>query len=131
MALQDITITGSIGTYPTLSYGQKMYVSSTDEESFQIEEVIGSNGGSMPNLFGQTSSIDLYSNINQQWSGSTLTPVGIVDYTHSSQDEFINGELSGSALEVSHQSLVDAQCQTFLEVNTTEVTMIHFYIILL
>ena len=37
MALQDITITGSIGTYPTLSYGQKMYVSSTDEQSFPIE----------------------------------------------------------------------------------------------
>jgi len=121
MALKDITITGSIGTYPTLSYGQKMYVSSTDEQSFPIEEAIGSNGGSMPNLLGQTSSIDLYSNINQQWSGSINTPVGIVNYIHSSQDEFINGELSGSALEVSHQSLVDAQCQTFLEVNTTEV----------
>jgi hypothetical protein len=118
MALQDITITGSIGTYPTLSYGQKMYVSSTDEESFPIEEVIGSNGGSMPNLFGQTSSIDLYSPINQQWSGSTLTPVGIVNYIHSSQDEFINGELSGSALEVSHQSLVDKDCETYLTVST-------------
>jgi hypothetical protein len=122
MALQDITITGSIGTYPTLSYGQKMYVSSTDEESFPIEEVIGSNGGSMPNLFGQTSSIDLYSPINQQWSGSTLTPVGIVNYIHSSQDEFINGELSGSALEVSHQSLVDKDCEVYLTVDTTPTT---------
>ena len=120
MALKDITITGSIGTYPTLSYGQKMYVSSTDEQSFPIEKAIGSNGGSMPNLFGQTSSVDLYSNIDQQWSGSINTPVGIVNYVHSSQDEFVNGELSGSALEVSHQSLVDAQCETFLEVNTTE-----------
>jgi hypothetical protein len=122
MALKDITITGSIGTYPTLSYGQKMYVSSTDEQSFPIEKAIGSNGGSMPNLFGQTSSVDLYSNIDQQWSGSINTPVGIVNYIHSSQDEFVNGELSGSALEVSHQSLVDAQCETFLEVNTTETT---------
>jgi len=122
MALQDITITGSIGTYPTLSYGQKMYVSSTDEESFPIEEVVGSNGGSMPNLFGQTSSVDLYSPINQQWSGSILTSVGIVDYIHSSQDEFINGELSGSALEVSHQSLVDKDCEVYLTVDTTPTT---------
>jgi hypothetical protein len=121
MALKNIIITGSIGTYPTLSYGQKMYISSTDEESFPIEKAIGSNGGSMPNLFGQTSSVDLYSNINQQWSGSTLTPVGMVDYIHLSQDEFVNGEFSGSALEVSHQSLVDPQCETFLEVNTTEI----------
>ena len=118
MALKDITITGSIGTHPTLSYGQKMYVSSTDEQSFPIEEAIGSNGGSMPNLFGQTSSIDIYSPINQQWSGSTLTPVGMVDYIHSSQDEFINGEFSGSALEVSHQSLVDKDCETYLTVST-------------
>jgi len=118
MALKDITITGSIGTHPTLSYGQKMYVSSTDEQSFPIEEVIGSNGGSMPNLFGQTSSIDIYSPINQQWSGSTLTPVGMVNYIHSSQDEFINGEFSGSALEVSHQSLIDKDCETYLTVST-------------
>jgi hypothetical protein len=118
MALQNIIITGSIGTYPTLSYGQKMYVSSTDEESFPIEEVIGSNGGSMPNLFGQTTSSNLFSPINQQWSGSILTPVGMVDYIHSSQDEFINGELSGSVLEVSHQRLVDAQCETYLKVST-------------
>jgi hypothetical protein len=119
MALQDITITGSIGTYPTLSYGQKMYVSSTDEESFPIEKAIGSNGGLMPNLYGQTSSIGLFSPINQQWSGSILTSVGIVDYIHSSQDEFINGELSGSALEVSHQSLVDKDCEVYLTVDTT------------
>lgn len=118
MALQNIIITGSIGTYPTLSYGQKMYVSSTDEESFPIEEAIGSNGGSMPNLFGQTSSIGLFSPINQQWSGSINTPVGIINYIHSSQDEFINGELSGSILEVSHQRLIDAQCETFLKVST-------------
>jgi hypothetical protein len=122
MALKDITITGSIGTYPTLSYGQKMYVSSTDEQSFPIEKAIGSNGGSMPNLFGQTSSVDLYSNIDQQWSGSINTPVGIVNYIHSSQDEFVNGELSGSILEVSHQSLIDEQGETFLEVNTTGTT---------
>jgi hypothetical protein len=122
MALKDITITGSIGTYPTLSYGQKMYVSSTDEESFPIEKVIGSNGGSLPNLFGQTSSVDLYVNVDQQWSGSIDTPVGIVNYIHSSQDEFVNGEFSGSALEVSHQSLIDEQCEILLKVNTTGTT---------
>jgi hypothetical protein len=121
MALKDITITGSIGTYPTLSYGQKMYVSSTDEESFPIEEAVGSNGGSMPNLFGQTSSVDLYVNIDQKWSGYNDTQAGLVAYTQSFQSEFINGELSGSVLTVSNGELTDPDCRQFLEVNTTEV----------
>ena len=43
MSLKDITITGSIGTYPTLSYGQKEYISSTDQQSFPIEKITGSS----------------------------------------------------------------------------------------
>jgi hypothetical protein len=121
MALKNIIITGSIGTYPTLSYGQKMYVSSTDEESFPIEEVIGSNGGSMPNLFGQTSSLDLYVNIDQKWSGYNDTQVGLVAYTQSFQSEFINGELSGSVLTVSNGNLNDPYCQEILKVSTVNI----------
>jgi len=127
MALQDITITGSIGTYPTLSYGQKTYISSTDQESFPLETVTGSNGGSFPDLLGQTSSIGLFSPINQQWSGYNDTIAGLVAYTHSIQDEFINGEFSGSEYVVSNGSLTDANCQKFLEVNTTEVTYNPFF----
>jgi hypothetical protein len=122
MALKNIIITGSIGTYPTLSYGQKMYVSSTDEESFPIEEVIGSNGGSLPNLFGQTSSVDLYVNIDQKWSGYNDTQAGLVAYTESFQNEFVNGEFSGSVLTVSNGELTDPDCHQFLEVNTEEVS---------
>jgi hypothetical protein len=121
MALKNIIITGSIGTYPTLSYGQKMYVSSTDEESFPIEEVIGSNGGSLPNLFGQTSSVDLYVNIDQKWSGYNDTQAGLVAFTQSFQNEFVNGEFSGSVLTVSRGNLNDPECVEFLEVNTTEI----------
>jgi hypothetical protein len=121
MALKNIIITGSIGTYPTLSYGQKMYVSSTDEQSFPIEEVIGSNGGSLPNLFGQTSSVDLYVNIDQKWSGYNDTQAGLVEYTQSFQNEFVNGEFSGSVLTVSRGNLNDPECEEFLQVNTTEI----------
>ena len=42
MSLQDITITGSIGSIATQSYGQRTYISSTDEQSFPIEEITGS-----------------------------------------------------------------------------------------
>jgi hypothetical protein len=122
MALKNIIITGSIGTYPTLSYGQKMYVSSTDEQSFPIEEVIGGNGGSLPNLFGQTSSVDLYVNIDQKWSGYNDTQAGLVEYTQSFQNEFVNGEFSGSVLTVSRGNLNDPECEEFLQVNITETT---------
>jgi hypothetical protein len=122
MALKNIIITGSIGTYPTLSYGQKMYVSSTDEQSFPIEEVVGGNGGSLPNLFGQTSSVDLYVNIDQQWSGYNDTQAGLVEYTQSFQNEFVNGEFSGSVLTISRGDLNDPECEEFLQVNTTETT---------
>ena len=119
MALKNIIITGSIGSYPTLSYGQKEYISSTDEQSFPIEQAVGSNGGSLPNLLGQTSSLDLFVNIDQKWSGFNHTPVGLLEYTHSIQDEFINGEFSGSSYVVTDGELVDEDCRQFLEVNTT------------
>jgi hypothetical protein len=98
-----------------------MYVSSTDEQSFPIEEVIGSNGGSLPNLFGQTSSVDLYVNIDQKWSGYNDTQAGLVEYTQSFQNEFVNGEFSGSVLTVSRGNLNDPECEEFLQVNTTEI----------
>lgn len=127
MALKNIIITGSIGTYPTLSYGQKEYVSSTDEESFPIEQAIGGNAGALPNLLGQTSSVDLFVNIDQKWSGYNDTPTGLVAFTHSIQDEFINGEFSGSAYVVTDGELVDEDCQKFLEVNTSTVTYNPFF----
>jgi hypothetical protein len=121
MSLKDITITGSIGTYPALSYGQKEYVSSTDEQSFPIEQVTGSSGGATPNFYGQYATTDLYVNVTQSWDVYDDTPVGIVFSVHNTQDEFIDGEYSGSALEVTNQSLIDADCEQFLTVNTTEL----------
>lgn len=127
MALKNIIITGSIGTYPTLSYGQKTYISSTDQQSFPIEQATGSNGGSLPNLGGQTSSVDLFTPIVQKWSGFNNTPVGLVAYTHSIQDEFINGEFSGSAYVVTDGTLNDPQCDQFLKINTTQTPYRIFY----
>ena len=121
MALKNIIITGSIGTYPTLSYGQKEYISSTDEQSFPIEHITGSNGGSMPDLNGQYSTTDLYVNITQSWDVVINTPVGLVSSVHDTQDEFINGEFSGSILEVTNQRLIDEDCEQFLKVSTVEV----------
>ena len=65
MALKDITITGSIGSYPTLSYGQKEYISSTDEQSFPLEQLTGSNAGIFPNFKGEYATTDLFVNVTQ------------------------------------------------------------------
>jgi hypothetical protein len=129
MALKDITITGSIGSYPTLSYGQKTYISSTDEESFPIEHITGSAGGSTPNFNGQYSTTDLFVNITQSWNGSIDTQVGIVDFTHNTQEEFINGEYSGSGIEVTHQRLIGEDCIQLLNVSNVPVNYKpYFYI---
>ena len=127
MALKNIIVTGSIGTYPTLSYGQKEYVSSTDEQSFPIEQIIGSNGGSMPNLMGMTASVDLYVNITQSWDVTIDTPIGLVSSVHDTQDEFINGEFSGSNQIVTTQRLIDPDCEQFLQVSTVEIDYDPFF----
>jgi hypothetical protein len=75
--------------------------------SILVGHITGSNGGTMPELFGQTQSFNYFSNITQSWSGSNLTPAGYVGYVHDSQDEFFNGELSGSVLTVTTGSLSD------------------------
>ena len=127
MALKNIIVTGSIGTYPTLSYGQKEYVSSTDEQSFPIEQITGSNGGSMPNLMGMTASVDLYVNITQSWDVTIDTPIGLVSSVHNTQDEFINGEFSGSNQIVTTQRLIDPDCEQFLQVSTVEIDYDPFF----
>ena len=113
MSLKDITITSSIGSYPTLSYGQKTYIPSTDEQSFPIETIFVGTGGSLPDLKGNISSSNLFVNIVQSWSGSVNTPVGIVEFIDSTQNEFINGQYSGSTMLISNGNL--SENNPFLE----------------
>ena len=94
---EDITITGSIQGIPGIADGQRIYTSSTDYESFPIEQITGSSGGVMPEFNG-TSSTNLYVNITQSWTGTTPSLLGDVVFTQSNQDEFFNGEFSGSIL---------------------------------
>jgi hypothetical protein len=44
-------------------------------------------------------------NLNQVWTGSTMGPLGPVTFTDSYQYEFFDGELSGSVITVTTQSL--------------------------
>lgn len=102
---QDLTITGSITTE-------------------NIYTVTGSNGGTMPDLGGVTASRGPGFNISpitQSWTEVRDTKAGLVDYTASSQHEFFDGELSGSVLTVTTQSL-NPDCDVFLTANTVYVS---------
>ena len=97
--VEDQTITGSI------------------ESGF----ITGSEGGSMPELFGQTSSVYSYPNvvnITQSWEGFTPSLSGSVPFTQSSQTEFFNGQLSGSNLVVTTGDLSDCNVE-IIQVYTT------------
>jgi hypothetical protein len=127
MALKDITITGSIGSVPSQSYGQRIYVPSTDQESIPLEQISGSDGGSIPDFKGKEYTKDLFVNISQSWSGSIDTKAGIVHFIHKSQEEFVNGEYSGSIIIASDGNLTDEDCEKFLQVNTKEVNYKPFF----
>ena len=116
---EDITITGSIRGIPGMLDGQRIFTSSTDYESFPIEQATGSSGGVMPEFNG-TASTNLYVNITQSWSGTTPSLLGNVAFTQSNQDEFFNGELSGSVITAQNGNLTDPDCEIYLRANTIE-----------
>ncbi len=69
----------------------------------QMYTISGSTGGTMPDLFGLTSSEftgNNVVNITQSWDGINSTPLGLVPFTDSTQMEFYDGELSGSYIQV-------------------------------
>jgi len=79
--------------------------------SIQMYEISSSTGGTMPDLFGLTSSQYTGNgiiNITQSWTGSTPSNLGPVLFTDSTQTEFYNGELSGSILQVTDGVLSDS-----------------------
>jgi hypothetical protein len=51
----------------------------------------------------------------QSWSESIVTPLGLVNQIHNTQDEFYNGEFSGSIIQV-----YEEQTNPFLDVSTIE-----------
>ena len=60
-------------------------------------------------------------NVTQSFSVTTPSLTGSINTIHDSQDEFYNGEFSGSTLLVSNGELNEG-CEQFKSVNTTAVT---------
>jgi hypothetical protein len=68
--------------------------------SISMYATTGSSGGTVPELFGETSSLNYYSNITQSWTGFNTTPSGAVAFTQTNQNEFFDGEFSGSLINI-------------------------------
>jgi hypothetical protein len=94
--------------------------------SIKAGTIEGTNGGSMPELFGQTSSVYSYPgvvNVNQVWYGSTPSLSGSVPFTESAQLEFFNGELSGSNLIATTGILSDCNVEIVQVYNTASLPL--------
>ena len=79
---QDITITGSI----------------------EMVYITGSTGGTFNQFNGLTNEWQ----VTQSWTGVDVSPLGDVAFTQSNQEEFYNGELSGSDYVVTNGELNEA-----------------------
>ena len=128
----QVTLTASLANIASGSTNIPYVVQDqTITASILVGHITGSNGGTMPDLFGQTQSFNYFVNITQSWSGSNLTPAGYVGYIHDSQDEFFNGELSGSVLTVTTGSLSDCNVEVIQAYSTSSIngpfTGITFY----
>lgn len=127
MSLKDITITGSIGSIASQSYGQRTYISSTDEQSFPIEQITGSQAGAWPDFTPDVNyTVGLVVNVTQSWLASNVTTLGIIPYDHNTMEEFIDGEFSGSNYTVTDGNLNDAQCEQYLYVSNTPISTVKF-----
>ncbi len=77
--------------------------------------ITGSQAGAWPSFVPNTNyTVGLVVNVTQSWSGSNTTPLGIVPYIHNTNDEFFNGEFSGSEYIVTDGVLNNQQ---FLDAN--------------
>ena len=101
--------TGSYDGIPTGQEGLNSAIQLRDLEltgSFDVASIDGGAGG-VPNPFNEYTQSLLYSEVTQSWIVENNTVSGSVFEVHNSQDEFYNGEYSGSNLTVTTQSLLD------------------------
>jgi hypothetical protein len=104
LVFQDISVSGTVA--PQWN----------DYQPGTIENFSGGTGGSFEPFNGINTSPygpngtgpENIFNITQSWTEGVVTPLGIAPTIHSSQDEFYNGEFSGSALIVTTQSLAQS-----------------------
>ena len=87
---------------PSSSYSEPYYTASVksfpfDFESSQLYRTSGGGAGEFNSIY--------INELTQSWSESIVTPLGIVNKIHSDKSEFLTGELSGSTIIATTQSL--------------------------
>ena len=88
--------------------------------SIDMAFISGGAGGSVNNLNGLNTNpyyVDNVYGVTQSWQETFIIPSGVVTQTHDSQDEFYNGEFSGSNFVVENGELNEAN--PFKQVSTT------------
>jgi hypothetical protein len=116
----NLEITASIGSKHSLLNGQNAYSASSDFESYPLYNFDGGTGGTLPNTQGNISYSGSRSNIvpiTQSYTSEKITPSGSIFTTHNTEEEFFDGNFSGSNIVATTQSL--NPLNPFLSVLTT------------
>jgi hypothetical protein len=92
---------------PTVTFTQPEYTS-----SINMYTITGSDGG-----------VFELQNVTQSWSGSYVTPFGLTPYIQSTEDEFFNGEFSGSNILVTDGKLSDCDLILNTIFNTSSISI--------
>jgi hypothetical protein len=97
-------------------YPQPLVTSSLFDYTGSIEMVFvtGGAGGSVNQYNGLTNNWE----VTQSWTQSIINPYGVDNQIHSSQDEFYNGEFSGSWINTDNGGELNLP-NTFKQVDTT------------
>jgi hypothetical protein len=86
---------------PTLSWTRPEYTGSIQHYTSST----GVSGSTIYNFSGDNGGI--YNGLTSSFTESFVGPLGLIDITHDDNMEFYNGELEGSVLTVTTQSLLD------------------------
>jgi len=106
--------------YPQPEVTQSLYDYSG---SINTAFISGGAGGSVNNLNGLNTNpyyVDNVYGVTQSWQETFIIPSGIVTQTHDSQDEFYNGEFSGSEFVVEDGEL-NPECDVYKNPSTQDI----------
>jgi hypothetical protein len=106
--------------YPQPEVTQSLYDYSG---SIDIVFISGGAGGSVNNLNGLNTNpyyVDNVYGVTQSWEETFIIPSGVVTQTHDSQDEFYNGEFSGSEFVVEDGEL-NTSCDLYKNPSTQDI----------
>ena len=91
--------------------------------SIDMAFISGGAGGSVNNLNGLNTNpyyVDNVYGVTQSWQETIVIPSGVVTQTHDSQDEFYDGEFSGSEFVVENGEL-NTECDIYKNPSTQDI----------